>query len=213
MSDQVSIIIPVYWVDQTLIDMTEVCLRGLAELNLDVIVVDDGSPLKHVPSVGTVYSRPTNGGYAAAVNTGLEHSEGQYIIVCNNDIEFIQPDWLDRLLYPVANGWDIASIRTTDCDGWLTEDKITEGDKFGSIWVMKRSVYEAIGGLDETFGKGYFEDLDFKKRAEAAGFRVAKNHAGIVDHHGKATFSRVDPDDEAYYRAMARFKEKYGQVE
>lgn len=151
-------------------------------------------------------------GYAENVNAGLRASAGDPIIICNNDITFIQPDWLEHLLKPLKEGYDIASIRTTDSDGWETEDKITEGDKFGSIWIMKRKVYETIGALDETFGKGYFEDLDYHKRAEDAGFKIGKNHAGLVEHIGKATFKVVDPEDKSYSQAKQRFIEKHGGV-
>lgn len=213
-----SIIIPCYWANLDLWDTTSKCLESLfttSNIN-EVFVVDDGSPLLPFEvndlDYGTLIKRPDNGGYASAVNTGLSKSTGDYLIVANNDLIFVQPDWLDHLVKPLEQGYDISSIRTTDSDGWETEDKITEGDKFGSLWVMKREVYEKIGGLDESFGKGYFEDLDYHKRAEDAGFKVAKNHAGLVEHKGKATFRVADPEDKSYTIAEKRFREKWGKV-
>lgn len=194
-ANKVSIVIPCYWANRELFAMTTRCLSGLVDSGCQVIVVAD------------------NASYACNVNAGLRAAVGDYLIICNNDVEFIQPDWLTHLLQPLKEGYDISSIRSTEPDGWEVENKVTEGDKFGNIWAMRRQVYEKIGGLDETFGKGYFEDTDYKKRAEAAGFRVAKNHAGIVEHHGKATFAVVDPSDGAYHTAMARYKEKWGQID
>lgn len=188
-----SIVIPCLWTQQKFIDMTFKCVSTIGITGQIVVVGNDAS-------------------YAENVNAGLLATTGDVIVVCNNDIEFIQPEWLEHLLAPLKDH-DISSIRTTDSDGWTTEDKITEGDKFGSIWAMKRKVYETIGGLDESFGKGYFEDLDYQRRAENAGFKIAKNHAGLVEHMGKATFSEVDPDDHAYQQAMERYREKYGQVD
>jgi len=213
-TDKVSIIIPAYYADQKLVDITANCLNSLRETELnEIILVDDGSPIRAMHEASTIDIRLNeNKGYAGAVNAGLARATGDYLVISNNDIEFIQPGWLDHLLKPLHDGCDIASIRSTDPDGWEVEDKITEGDKFGCIWAMKRIVYKTIGGLDESFGKGYFEDLDYQKRAEEAGFRVAKNHAGLVEHYGKATFSRVDVEDTSYYAAMERFKEKYGKV-
>jgi GT2 family glycosyltransferase len=213
--DKVSLIIPCYHATHDLLVTTLACLNSLNETDApdEVIVVDDGSPLK-LGGIDDVIllTRRKNGGYAAAVNTGLKEATGNIIVICNNDVVFLQPQWLEELIKPLKLGYSIASIRTTDSDGWLTEDKITEGDKFGSIWAMKRDVYETIGGLDETFGKGYFEDLDYHKRAEDSGFKIAKNHAGIVEHIGKATFRIVDPSDRSYATARARFKEKWGKV-
>lgn len=210
--DKVSIIIPCYFADERFVEMTGNCLDTLSGVD-EVIIVDDGSPVTPVYGEEYIYvSRLENGGYAAAVNTGLKEATGEVIVVCNNDIEFIQPDWLKHLLKPLKEGYDIASIRTTDADGWETDDYISEDDKFGSIWAMKREVYETIGGLDETFGKGYFEDLDYHHRAKREGFRVAKNHAGLVEHKGKATFKEVDPDDTSFLTARDRFIAKWGKV-
>lgn len=213
-------VVPCYHVNLELAIITGKMIDSLDETwpddNAEVILVDDGSPGGAFQDIvfDELFSirREVNGGYAAAVNTGLREATGDVIIICNNDVVFIQPDWLKHLLKPLQEGYDISSIRTSDSDGWTTDDKITEGDKFGSIWAMKREVYETIGGLDESFGKGYFEDLDYQKRAEDAGFKVGKNHAGLVEHIGKATFSIVDPDDTAYKKAMERFKEKHGKI-
>lgn len=221
---EVSLILPCYWATEELIDITVECLNSLNDTTnaqpSEVLIINDGSPInagfedetdfaQHMEQI----DRKKNGGYAAAVNTGLFHATGDILIISNNDIEFIQPDWLTHLLKPLHEGYAISSIRTTDSDGWETDDYYEDDAKFGSLWAMKREVYETIGGLDESFGKGYFEDLDYQKRATLAGFKVVKNHAGIAEHKGKATFKVTDPDDSAYFAAMERFKEKYGKVE
>lgn len=36
--------------------------------------------------------------YSSIVNYGVEHSNGEYIVMVNNDIEFITPDWMEQLL-------------------------------------------------------------------------------------------------------------------
>lgn len=192
-TNKVSVIIPCLWSRPEFIDMTFKCVKTMGDIGQVLIVAN-------------------NAGYAENVNVGLKEASGDVLIICNNDIEFIQPDWLKHLLKPLLEGYDISSIRTTDSDGWETEDKITEGDKFGSLWAMKRKVYETIGGLDESFGKGYFEDLDYHKRAEDSGFKIAKNHAGLVEHIGKATFGVVDPSDQHYVEAREKFKAKWGKV-
>lgn len=210
----ISVIVPVYLVNNDLVDMTYECLEGLYRTDGidEVIVVDDGSPIKIDGTWFTVVERPENGGYASAVNSGLAKAKGDVIIISNNDIEFVDPNWLTHLLKPLHEGYDISSIRTTDPDGWEVDDYISEDDKFGCLWAIKREVYETIGGLDESFGKGYFEDLDYHQRAKEAGFKVGKNHAGLVEHKGKQTFSVVDIEDTAYNEAREKFKKKYGGV-
>lgn len=217
----VSIIIPVYIVNEKLFTITRVCLeslRSFTETPVELVVVDDASPrlgtrirLMAMDHDAKVVAREENGGYATAVNTGLKEATGDTLVISNNDIIFT-PGWLPALLKPLNEGYDIASIRTSD-QTWETDDYISEGDKFGSLWAMKREVYEKLGGLDESFGKGYFEDLEFHKRAEKAGLKIGKNHGHLVEHLGKATFKTVDPDDKAYYEAKQLYFERFGKID
>ena len=193
MDKKISVIIPVLWADDTYLDMTLKCIKTMG-------------------NVGQIIPVINNAGFAENVNAGLRAATGDYLIICNNDVEFIQPDWLYHLITPLKDTYHISSICTTDSDGWQTYDYYEPNAKFGSLWCMKREVYDTLGGLDESFGKGYFEDLDYHKRAKEAGFNIVKNHAGLVDHTGKATFKHVDPDDTSYAEARNKFIKKWGEV-
>lgn len=213
MDKAVTIIIPCYWSSTALFEMTEKCLESLyfnGWNDIDeVLVIDDGSPHRLIPSYGTLLVRETNGGYAKAVNTGLYKASGDFIIICNNDIEFIQPDWLQHLLQPLEEGAGISSIRTTDSDGWNTEERYEENAKFGSIWAMTKDTFKLLGNLDDSFGKGYYEDLDYWHRAQEQGIRIIKNHAGLVEHKGAATFKTFDDLVNMHYDAMIKYAEKH----
>lgn len=171
--------------------MTFKCLEGLIDIDQTIVVNGDT--------------------FAKNVNQGLKAATGDVIIICNNDIEFTQEDWLEQLLKPLNEGFDIASIRTTDGDGWDTVDYISEGDYFGSIWAMKRKVYDTIGGFDDQFDS--FEDKDYYNRAKEAGFRIGKNHAGLVKHIGRATAKIKFPDNEDNTASKQLYYKKYGRVD
>jgi GT2 family glycosyltransferase len=75
-------------------------------------------------------------------------------------------------------------------------------------------VVEKIGGLDERFGLGNFEDDDFSLRAAAAGFTSLIAKAAFVHHFGSRTFRGAKID----YRASIEknwviFKSKWGLPE
>jgi GT2 family glycosyltransferase len=154
----------------------------------------------------------SNDSYAKNVNNAVKATTGNYLVICNNDIEFIQADWLDHLLKPLDEGYGISSIRTTEPDGWIVEDRYEEGAKFGSLWALTKRTYYMIGPLDESFGN-YFEDLDYWRRAKERGIKIVKNHNGLVEHKGKATFKLVDPKDTQYEKAKQRYLEKYGALD
>ncbi len=55
---------------------------------------------------------------------------------------------------------------------WFTVPKLS-----GFCLLMKRDVYTKIGGLDERFGMGMFDDDDLAERARRAGFELAVAHS------------------------------------
>ena len=67
---------------------------------------------------------------------------------------------------------------------WFSVSKLS-----GFCLLMKRAVYEAIGGLDERFGLGFFDDDDLAERARRAGFELAVAHDLFVHHFGSRTFA------------------------
>ena len=57
---------------------------------------------------------------------------------------------------------------------WFTAGKLS-----GFCLLMTRAVYQAIGGLDERFGLGFFDDDDLAVRARRAGFELAVAHGCV----------------------------------
>lgn len=191
MSVKVSVIIPCLWTEPEFFDLTVNCLKSLRRDLQILLIADDAS-------------------FASNVNKGLSAATGDIIIVSNNDVEFIQADWLDHLLKPLKEGYGIASIRTSDADGWGVEDRYEDNAKFGSLWAMTRETYNTLGRLDESFGRGYYEDLDYWRRAQEAGIKITKNHAGLVEHKGAATFNKFgDKLLKMHYEAMLNYANKY----
>ncbi len=82
----------------------------------------------------------------------------------------------------------------------------------GCCLLMKRAVYEKIGGLDERFGLGFFDDDDFAERARRAGFGLAVGHDLFVHHFGSRTFIGNGIDSEKLLDDNARrFAAKWGK--
>jgi O-antigen biosynthesis protein len=73
--------------------------------------------------------------------------------------------------------------------------RFTASKLSGFCLLMKRAVYEAIGGLDEQFGLGFFDD-DLAERARRAGFELAVAHDLFVHHFAGRTFQGNGIDTE-----------------
>ena len=81
---------------------------------------------------------------------------------------------------------------------YLGDDEICDVDSIvGAFMLVRRSVIDAIGMLDERFFM-YCEDEDWCWRAKQAGGRVVY-HPGIVAHHRKGSSSRTVPLRMAYH--------------
>ncbi|WP_455613334.1 glycosyltransferase [Bacteroides congonensis] len=115
MKIELSIIVPVYNVEQYLLRCLEsLFVQGMDESEFEVVVVNDGSPDNSLNIAENFAGQHTNvkvitrsnGGLSAARNTGLEHSEGQYIWFVDSD-DFIEPNTVKPLLdYAIANELD-----------------------------------------------------------------------------------------------------------
>lgn len=210
----ISLVITSYHADEEMVELTRKCLESLKYGRPDeVILVDDASPVQaSFEQVDFHIHRKDNGGFPKCSNTGFAIAQGDIIILSNNDVIY-NPGWLEAIIKPLKEGYDISSVRMSDSDGYVAEDKITNGDRFGSLWAMKRVVYETLGGFDESFDKGTFEDLDYHKRAEMAGFKIGKNHAVVVEHVGRATMDKLYPNREDFEEGKQHYMEKYGHVD
>jgi GT2 family glycosyltransferase len=206
-----SLIITSYHSDPEMVALTEACVASLANGRPDeVIVVDDCSPIFiGLSGVDAFIRREENGGFPKCANTGWAEATGDVLILSNNDIKYT-PGWLEAILKPLKEGYDISSILVSDGDGKDTRDEIEEDGYFGSLWAQTRKVYDKLGGFDESFDKGTFEDKDYFVRAKRAGFKIAKYHGAYVDHVGRATMDKLYPDRIDFHEGLAKFNKKHG---
>jgi len=183
-----SLIIPAYHATHELVDLTCACIHSQIE-DLQLILIADNAP------------------YTVNVNSGLKAATGDILIIGNNDITFPEK-WLTELVQPLNNGYDVATCWTSD-QKYILEDKIEDNAKFGSLFAMKRQVYEIVGDFDEQF-KGYFADDDYRQRILAQGLTIGKNCNFVVDHIAKATYTLTDPEDEEFKKAKLLYEIKHG---
>ncbi len=79
----------------------------------------------------------------------------------------------------------------------------------GSFMMLRREVYEKIGGLDEEFFM-YGEDLDWCYRVQQAGYKVYYVHSTKIIHFKGESTRRSEIDEvRIFYGAMQVFVEKH----
>ena len=93
---------------------------------------------------------------------------------------------------------------------YLDQDKIAEVDALaGSCMIVRREVYECIGGFDEDFFM-YGEDIDWCHRIKLNGWQVHYAPVTKIVHFKGESTRRSDINrDHAFYGAMHLFVEKH----
>src|ERR1700733_6024155 len=106
MSAGVTVIVPV-WNRRDLLERLLAGLRAQTYPIVEALVVDDGSQdgsAELAESLGARTIRMgAHGGFAKAVNRGIQESRTPLIAVVNNDVE-LAPDWLEKLAAALEPG-------------------------------------------------------------------------------------------------------------
>ena len=132
MSKLVSIIVPVYKVEQYLKRCMDSVLNQTYK-NIEIILVDDGSP-DNCPALCDEYEKidsrvrvihKENGGLSSARNVALDSVKGDYIFFVDSD-DWLALDTLEVLNEYLEKDYDMISFQRT----YLTEEKVVEkGEK------------------------------------------------------------------------------------
>lgn len=166
------------------------------------------------PHITIIYSE-SNLGFSAGNNVGIKSAQGDFVVLLNSDA-FPPPGMIGKLVAhlkaddqlgmigPVTNAAGNEQCIHTLGEG-MTED-IQAGLHYASAGnkdilsayrldffcvVIPRRTFNQVGLLDEDFGRGYFEDLDYSLRVRDAGYLLGIAEDCFVYHRGSASFGRV----------------------
>ncbi|MFW5787671.1 MAG: glycosyltransferase family 2 protein [Halanaerobiales bacterium] len=151
MSELISVIVPVYKVEDYLQQCID-SLRNQTYENLEIILVDDGSPDKcgeicdHYAEVDDRVKviHKENGGVSRARNAGLEIAEGEYISFLDSD-DWVEPDYINILYKLLKNhNVDISICNYVKTDGDDVSLVKSKGDTY---------IYSGIEALNGLYGE------------------------------------------------------------
>jgi GT2 family glycosyltransferase len=77
--------------------------------------------------------------------------------------------------------------------------------------MIRRSVFEELGGFDERFHPAWFEDVDLCQRVKSRGAVIAYCAAATVVHSGGSSVQSMAPGraSEYFFQNMLRYSEKH----
>lgn len=80
----------------------------------------------------------------------------------------------------------------------------------GFAMLIKGGLYSAVGGMDEDFSPGYFEDDDLCMRIEKAGYKLLLARNAYIYHEGTQSFSKRNDLNAIILAHYELFCRKYG---
>lgn len=176
-----------------------------------------------------------NMGFPKGCNQGIEAATGDQILLLNNDT-VVTVNWLSNMTRCLQSSADIgaAGAITNSCAYYqsipVTYSSIDEMQQFaekinisdenqweerlkliGFCLLIKRSVIDEIGMLDEIFSPGNFEDDDFSFRLKSAGYRLMLCKDAFIHHYGSVSFREdIDKYRQQLMNNEIVFFEKWG---
>lgn len=183
----------------------------------EIIVVDNASRdktpnwLMACPDIRSILNTE-NLGFPKGCNQGMSIARGSEILLLNSDT-LVTEKWLSNMLTALYSSKKIGAVSclTNNCSNWqkmgVSYNSWNELQSFarsfnnsnpakwwkwmvlvGFCMLIKREVYEKIGGLDEIFTPGNYEDDDYSLRIRQAGYELLLCGDTFIHHHGRASF-------------------------
>lgn len=141
-------------------------------------------------------------GYTKAGNEGIKASQGEYIVLLNNDTVLLdQPinQWIDVLVEPFLEDdkMGITGPMKTLCPSANRDFLI-----FFCVMISRKCL-DTIGIMDEIFSPGYGEDSDLCFKAEDAGFKIKQVPENSSLYYGH---NRMTGNFPIYHEGNVTFK-------
>jgi len=199
----------------------------------EIIVVDNASNdgtkeylqgLEQAGHIKVIYNSE-NAGFPKGNNQAVAIAKGEYLCLLNNDT-IVTADWLTNMLRCIRSDEKLAAVGpwTNFSSGFQAiqpppeykgeeelqkyASQFSREEKYVNFLVffcclIKKSVWDEIGGLNEAYGIGCFEDNEFCWRVIEKGYKLKICGNVYIHHYTSKTFGCYDD---------AKKKQEYGSL-
>ena len=178
-------------------------------------------------------------------NNAAKTAKGQYILFLNNDTQ-VQKDWLQplvdlcerdaaagmvgsKLVYSDGSLQEAGGIIWRDGSGWnygRNDDAMKPEYNYvreaeyisGASIMIRRKLWEQLGGFDELFAPAYCEDSDLAFQVRKAGYKVLYQPLSVVVHfEGKSNGTDLSSGVKKYQvennlKLRNKWKDEFDQL-
>lgn len=210
------------------------------EHQYEIIIVDNHSTdgtiewLQSQKKIKVIYNEE-NLGFPKGCNQGITVAQGDNILLLNNDT-IVTSGWLRNLIICLYSDERIGAVGpvTNNCSyyqaihlNFKNEQEMHRVSKIynqsnaelweerlklvGYCFLVKRTVIDKVGMLDERFSPGNYEDDDLSFRIVLAGFKLMLCKDTFIFHFGSVSFKSNQTSYNALLKVnRKKFKEKWG---
>ncbi len=201
---------------------------------------EDTTPFAAIAGLHLVRNA-ANLGFLLSCNKAARAASGRYLHLLNNDTE-LRPGAIDalvalleshpraaiagsKLVYPDGTLQEAGGILWNDASGWnygRGEDPARADVNYvrevdycsGASILIRRAVWDELGGFDEAFAPAYYEDTDLAFRVRAAGHTVLYEPRSVVVHlEGASHGTDITSGIKAHQAVnQARMIERWGPL-
>lgn len=204
----------------------------------EIIVVDNGSKdgtmaylkgLETGKQITAIYNQE-NLGFPKGVNQGAKIAKGDYLCLLNNDA-IVTEGWMEKLLRCIRSDTQIAAVgpyssyssgyqqSPIQCDYNGKEElkkfaiKYSQPDREVDFLVffctlIKKGIWDGIGGLDETFTPGNFEDNLFCWETIKKHYKLKIAGNCFIHHYAHTTWDIQDPKKRKEFSSLLARNQK-----
>lgn len=192
---------------------------------------------KEYPQVKVIYNEE-NVGFAGGNNIGMQQTRGEYVLLLNNDT-VVTRGWITNLTKHLendekygmcgaitnsigneamvrANYKNMKTMREFAYSYTASHmgEEYLDTDRLAMFCTLiRRTIIEEHGALDQQYKIGMFEDDDYAQTVMAAGYKLVIAEDSFVHHVNNASFKKID--DETYHKIFeenkALFEKKWNK--
>jgi len=220
----IDVVIPVYnapELTRRCIDSVVSCLSESIEhiyIQNDASNTETREMLDSLPyDITHIYHEIKNQGFGASVNDAVSRSSASYILVLNSDTE-INGNILPPLCEAMSVDSQLAVVIPASND-YIEEDfdqylrqpggYIRTHRLRGYAFLIRRSIFQEIGGFDPIFGRGYYEDIDLGRRIYERNWCIGVYPDSPIYHKGGGSFGRGSAYRKLKQRNRALYFSRY----
>jgi GT2 family glycosyltransferase len=206
----------------------------------EIVVVDNASRDASVESIRDfrnqvhIVRNSVNRGFAAAVNQGFAETSSPYVLILNPDVQVIAGS-IELLVLRLADRRKAGAVGGYVNDKYLprrlptvatlvrenlglgpSADRRLTGtvrveQPAAAAFMVRRDAYDEIDGFDERFFPAWYEDVDFCRRLNDAGWEIYFEREAQFRHDGGYSAAVLGKKNfaEAYYHNQLRYAQKH----